>query len=222
MKKQLEPALAAMRGEGLLSRSGWTKGRYGDTMLQLEKGSKMRISSKTTLHSDSEPSFETTSTESLNPVTPSDRIISEYYRRRFSISNHRINANERSFIVHLMDIHGLESLERVLAKVASRMRREYPAGQTIAAAESFFEQELAALTSRPQDRSKQSETPSPPTESKQDRRVRQQAIWDSLSEDEKANLHNLVRKRLPKSGSESTGYQIMLLNEASKLRDLSL
>ena len=141
-KTQLEPALKALKDEQVLKRSTWTTGKYGDTIIQFERGESLKANTSSLATENPDDEVTVSTAESHNAVSPTDRIIIEYYKKRFG-SDHLVTEKERKFIRPLIDRYGLEELQSKLSRVVRRMKSEFAAGATILAAKSIFEQELS-------------------------------------------------------------------------------
>ncbi|MEL7499736.1 MAG: hypothetical protein AAFN77_19190 [Planctomycetota bacterium] len=217
MKRQLEPAFSALRNSGLLKRSSWTTGKYGQAIISFQKGESMkRAVTKLMEFGDdveSEPASVSTR-ESLNDMTPTDRFIVDYYERRFGI-DHVVTAKERKLIGPLTEQHGLDELNRQLPKLVRRMKQEFPTGATIMAAGNILLQ-LLASQKRTCSPATMTDDLAPSNQDKRDRRQQLDAHWATLSDDQRSQVKQVVIARLGNK-SQTTGFQLMLLHEAYRL-----
>lgn len=214
MKKQLTPALTALKELKLIKRVNWTTGKYGDEVLEFQKGDCFRSISSPFTQTNEQETILSTSQE-LNDHTPTDRIINSYYKLRFG-TDHFITDKERKLVSQFVTRYGFERITEVIPKLARKMKREFPQGQSIMAAQQILE----LLLARKPETSKRAPKVKKETQEINDRvryRERLEQQWQSLTEDQRQTVFEIVKSRLPSSDESSSGFQLMLFNEANNL-----
>jgi hypothetical protein len=214
MKRQLTPALNALKDLKLLKRVNWTTGKYGDVILEFQKGDCFRTATSP-FHQNNDQETIVRTNQQLNELAPTDRIINSYYKLRFG-TDHFVTEKERKLIGQFVARHGYERINEVIPKLTRQMKREFPQGQSIMAASQILEQLLARKpeTSKPVSDKKQSEESS---DNRNRNRERLEQRWQSLSNAKQQKVFEIVKSRLPSSDESSSGFKLMLLNEANSL-----
>jgi hypothetical protein len=214
MKAQLGPAIQTLKTHKLLKRANWTTGKYGDAILEFEKGDCFRASASPFTGNNEQETLVRTQ-ESLNEKRPTDRTIETYYRLRFG-TEHLVSEKERRFIGHFIERHGFERVHSVVPKLVQHMKREFPKGQSILATKNALEQLLARPTTKKKPETRIDELEEDPNDRKQ-KRLKLEQQWSSLSVDQQATVTAIVKNRLPSSDEASTGFRLMLHHEANRL-----
>ncbi|MEL7496563.1 MAG: hypothetical protein AAFN77_03070 [Planctomycetota bacterium] len=214
MKLQLEPAFLALKKSKVLKRVNWTKGVYGDVIVEFQRGESLSTNTSPLLQANSNSdtvSFKTK--DSFDNQPPTDRFICQYYQQRFKVE-HVVSQHERTRVAPYIERFGLSRLQEVLPKLVRRMKSEFPKGNSVLAALTILEQLLADRKTTPSKPSPADPQPSPVDRKRG--RAELESKWASLTTQQQTQVTNIVVARLGKQ-SDSTGFRLMALHEANRL-----
>ena len=214
MKQQLDPALKALTNRGLLKQTKWTTGKYGNPVIEFQRGDLMnRIKSPIAICESDSNDIAVQTNETYNEASPTDRFICDYYQKRFG-TEHTVTSKEQNFVRPLIDRHGYEYLNRQLSKLVRRMKQEFPAGASMMASATILNQLLATKTKPKPVKPEVSKDCS--TQDRKQRREQLESQWANLTFQQQATIEEAVAFRLGKK-SDSPGFRLMALHEADRV-----
>jgi len=214
MRQQLDPAFKTLRSRGLLKQANWTTGKYGNPVVEFQRGELLnRIKSPLSMRESDSDDIAIRTNETYNEASPTDRFICAYYQKRFG-TEHTVTSKEQNFIRPLIVRHGYEHLNRQLSKLVRRMKQEFPSGGSIIASATILEQLLASKI-----KAKPTKTDEPEECTIQERNQRREQLetqWGTLTHDQQTSVEQAVATRLGRK-SDSSGFRLMVLHEANRL-----
>ena len=203
---QFEKPLNMLLQENIISGYQWKRGA-DDLIVELRRSKTKRTNLVIDKLDDSETI--TSTVESLNDHSPSDRILREFYRRWLKIENQIPTDKEKQLAQQLVDEYGYEVLQSILGKVVATLKVSFANARSFTAAKLVFEQLASkekAKQSKPlQPKTEASETTS---EQRQENRAAMKARWNLLTQNQRSEIEAVVKRRF---ASQSPRPEVFLL-----------
>ena len=191
---QFEKPLKMLVKEKILSGYEWKRG-VDDLIVELRRSKTHRTNSVGDKLDDSETI--TSTVESLNDLSPSDRILKDFYRRWLKIENPIPTDKEKQLAQQLVDEYGYEVLQAVLGKVVATLKVSFANARSFTAAKLIYEQ-LASKEKSKQTEPKRSTAEPESLETTPERRQESRAVmkarWNQLTQHQQSEIKAVVKR----------------------------
>ena len=217
--KQFVKPLRLLVEEGIISSFEWKRG-VDSLILELRR-SKKNATPKMADHLDANEEI-TSTTESLDQMPPSERLLNDFYRRWLKIESPIVTDKDKQLSQQLVEIYGYETLNLVLRKVISTLKVSFPNARSFSAAQRVFEQ----LASKEKSKSPKPDPIENPTEKTREQKTQERAAmklrWQQLPPAQKTTIESVVKKRCPNQQPKPKIFELQCMMEMEYQRHNNL
>ncbi len=200
LKQRLAPALRELEGIQFLKPESPDSPRYrkhspGIWRIQLQKAPTNSLPKTEPACLPADESIEP-SKSGTNAVA----IVREFHRLRFGIQGYTPLAKEIAYAQSLLDKHGIESIQRLVPKLAETLKSTWPEGRTFLAIKAYVDVAMQADVRREKlrrDEQEKEEAERQVILRKEALRQRMLSRWNALSEEGRDKIREQVVRKFP-------------------------